>query len=114
MKIFCLSIHNKNYEQLKNLNLIPVGLGKEQFDSNWLNDKGENNISEKNPNFGEYTFHYNLWKNKIIENDYNNWIGFCTYRRFWTKNVKEKLNSYQELNKYIVKKKKIQIGMILM
>lgn len=105
MKIFCLSIHNKNYEQLKNLNLIPVGLGKEQFDSNWLNDKGENNISEKNPNFGEYTFHYNLWKNKIIENDYNNWIGFCTYRRFWTKNVKEKLNSYQELNKYIVKKK---------
>ena len=47
MKIFCLSIYNKNYDQLKKLDLIPVGLGKETFGSKWLNDKGENNISEK-------------------------------------------------------------------
>tara|TARA_Y100000816_G_scaffold291401_1_gene282634 strand:+ start:173 stop:961 length:789 start_codon:yes stop_codon:yes gene_type:complete len=105
MKIFCLSIYNKNYDQLKNLNLIPVGLGKEQFDTKWLNDRGKNNIFEKNSNFGEYTFHYNLWKNNIIDEHYDNWIGFCSYRRFWTKVIKEKINSYQELNKYIVKQK---------
>ncbi len=67
MKIFCLSIHNKNYEQLKNLNLIPVGLGKEQFDSNWLNDKGENNISEKNPNFVNTLFIIIYGKTKLLK-----------------------------------------------
>ena len=48
MKIFCLSIYNKNFEQLKNLNLIPVGLSNTSFDNKWLNDKGNDNISEKN------------------------------------------------------------------
>ena len=51
MKIFCLSIYNENFELFKNLNLIPVGLGKENFDNKWLNDKGKINISEKNENF---------------------------------------------------------------
>ena len=105
MKIFCLSIYNKNYDKLKNLNLIPVGLGNASFDSNWLNDMGDNNISDKNPNFGEYTFHYNLWKNKVIEKDYNDWIGFCSYRRFWTKNVIDNLETYDQLNEIIIKKK---------
>jgi hypothetical protein len=108
MKIFCLSIYNKNYDQLKKLDLIPVGLGKETFGSKWLNDKGENNISEKNPNFGEYTFHYNLWKNNIIEKDYDEWIGFCSYRRFWTKNVTEKFHSFDDLNNFIIKKSEPQ------
>ena len=48
MKIFCLSIYNKDYDQLKKLDLIPVGLGTESFGSEWLNDKGEKNISFKN------------------------------------------------------------------
>tara|TARA_B100001057_G_C22790942_1_gene927575 strand:+ start:56 stop:856 length:801 start_codon:yes stop_codon:yes gene_type:complete len=106
MKIFCLSIYNKNFEQLKNLNLIPVGLSNTSFDTKWLSDKGKDNISEKNPNFGEYTFHYNLWKNNLLEKDYNDWIGFCSYRRFWTKNVSNDLKSYDHLNEVIVKKKK--------
>ena len=105
MKIFCLSIYNKNYDQLKNLELIPVGLGTDSFESKWLNDKGVNNISEKNSNFGEYTFHYNLWKNNIIENNYNDWIGFCSYRRFWTKYELKDLKSYDKLNESIIKKK---------
>ena len=41
MKIFCLSIYNKDYDQLKKLDLIPVGLGTELFESKWLNDKGK-------------------------------------------------------------------------
>ena len=86
MKIFCLSIYNENYRLFKELNLIPVGLGNQNFEREWLNDKDTFNISHKNINFGEYTFHYNLWKNKINNQKYNDWIGFCSYRRFWIKN----------------------------
>ena len=63
MEIFCLSIYNKDFEEFKKLNLTPVGLGEANFDKNWLNDKSIDNISQKNINYGEYTFHYNLWKN---------------------------------------------------
>ena len=52
MKIFCLSIYNENYRLFKELNLIPVGLGNQNFEGEWLNDKGTFNISEKNINFG--------------------------------------------------------------
>ena len=31
MKIFCISVFNKDYNKLKNLNLIPVGLGKKSL-----------------------------------------------------------------------------------
>ena len=58
MKIFCLSIYNNNYEKLQKLDLTPVGLGDAKFDSRWLNDKGAQSISNKNKNYGEYTFHY--------------------------------------------------------
>ena len=104
MKIFCISIFNKNYREFKNLNLLPVGLGKEKFDKNWLTDKGLKNISNKNLNFGEYTFHYKLWKNSSLIKHYNDWIGFCSYRRFWTISNKRNVNSFNELKKIIIKK----------
>ena len=63
MKIFCISIFNQDYKKLKNLNLIPVGVGNNNFNKNWLSDKGSINISKKFK-FWEYTFHYKLWKNK--------------------------------------------------
>ena len=102
MKTFCLSIFNSNYEDLKKLNLIPVGLGNENFNQNWMNDKGKINISHKNSNFGEYTFHYKLWKNENLK--YSNWIGFCSYRRFWTNLYSADLNSFSNLKKIIIKK----------
>ena len=42
------------------------------------------NISSKNPFYGEYTFHYWLWKNYLdkIETE---WVGFCQYRKFFIK-----------------------------
>ena len=104
MKIFCISIFNQNFKELKNLNLIPVGLGSNNFGNNWLNDKVGQNISEKNLNFGEYTFHYNLWKNKKFPFNKNEWIGFCSYRRFWTKINKPNLNNFKDLKKIIIKK----------
>ena len=107
MKIFCLSIYNENFNQFKKLDLIPVGLGNKSFDSRWLNDRGKNNISNKNIHFGEYTFHYHLWKNKILDENYNDWIGFCSYRRFWTENSFAYIKSFEELNKTIIKKRKV-------
>ncbi len=103
MKIFCISIFNQDYKKLKNLNLIPVGVGNNNFNKNWLSDKGSINISKKNLNFGEYTFHYKLWKNKnLISN--NKWIGFCTYRRFWTNSNNLKIKEFRNLEKIIIKK----------
>ena len=105
MKIFCLSIYNNNYEKFKKLNLIPVGIGDEKFDSHWLNDKGAQNISSKNKNFGEYTFHYHLWKNILVNKDYNDWIGFCTYRRFWTNGSTENVQSFEDLDNILINEK---------
>ncbi len=105
MKIFCLSIYNNNYEKFQKLDLIPVGLGDAKFDSQWLNDKGAQSISNKNKNFGEYTFHYHLWKNILVNENYNDWIGFCSYRRFWTNGSKENIQSFEELNNILVKKR---------
>ena len=106
MKIFCLSIHNNNYEKLKKLDLIPVGLGNAKFHTDWLNDKGTFNISAKNKNFGEYTFHFHLWKNILVNKYYDNWIGFCTYRRFWTNASGVNIQSLEDLNKILIKNQK--------
>ena len=81
--MYCLSLHNKNYKIIKELGYVPVGLGRESFSSDWLTDKNGDNISEKNPYYGEYSFHYWFWKNKIDKIKDGTWIGFCAYRRFW-------------------------------
>ena len=106
MKIFCLSIYNKNFDDLKKLNLIPVGLGDQPFDSKWLNDRGNDNISNKNQNFGEYTFHYNIWKNNILDKNFNDWVGFCSYRRFWTVDTEKKIFNFNDLSSIILEKAK--------
>ena len=89
IRIYCLSLFNSDYSSIIKKNYIPVGLGNEDYHEGWLTDKGENNINVKNPFYGEYTFHYNVWQNDIVSKDYKGWIGFCTYRRFWTQNRKE-------------------------
>ena len=104
MNIFCISIFNKNYDNFKRLKLIPVGLGNNKFNHNWINDKNGKNISLKNKNFGEYTFHYNLWKNKKLTLKYKGWIGFCSYRRFWTKISNKNITTFKELENIIVNK----------
>ena len=76
MKIFCISIFEQNFKKLKNLNLTPVGLGKNKFSKLWLTDKGIKNISRKNLNFGEYTFHHKLWKNQKLISNSNDFFTF--------------------------------------
>ena len=86
LKIFCLSLEPSHYEFIKKLGYAPVGLGEKKFGNNWFTDKSGSNISEKNKYYGEYTFHYWLWKNYLDSSldDTNSWIGFCQYRKFWS------------------------------
>ena len=89
--MYCLDLYDEDYEKILKLGYNPVGLGGNYFNEKWLRDNTGENISLKNSHYGEYTFHYWFWKNKIHEFDDNTWIGFCAYRRFWSQK-KETLN----------------------
>ena len=52
LAMFCLCLEPNNYEFIKNLGYIPVGVGEKKFDKNWLSDKSGINISKKNKNYG--------------------------------------------------------------
>ncbi len=67
LTIFCLTLEPSHLNFIKNLNYIPVGLGEKKFSNDWMTDKKGENISEKNKNYGEYTFHYWIWKNYLNE-----------------------------------------------
>ena len=88
LKMYCICLHDKLYSTIKELGYVPVGLGKEIFSDGWLRDNQGENISKKNEYYGEYTFHYWFWKNKIDQIENGTWIGFCAYRRFWSNNKK--------------------------
>ena len=83
LKIFCLCIHDELLEKVKKLNYIPVALGRNSYQDGWLRDNIGKNISHKNKYYGEYSFHYWLWQNKMDTFNNKDWIGFCAYRRFW-------------------------------
>ena len=100
LKMFCLTLEPSHISYIKDLNYTPVGLGNKLFPKNCLNDKSGNNISDKNKFYGEYTFHYWLWKNHLDKID-QNWIGFCQYRKFWALNF----SSNNEINLENLKKK---------
>ena len=85
MKMFCISLNSNHLNFIKEINYIPVGLGNGDFSNEWYRDNTGANISEKNKNYGEYTFHYWLWKNYIENKNFkDSWIGFCQYRKFWS------------------------------
>ena len=98
LSMFCLSLYVEHLNNLKKINYIPVGLGENNFNNEWLRDNTKQNISSKNKYYGEYTFHYWFWKNMIDEISDKNWIGFCAYRRYWANHNNMESN---ELNKII-------------
>jgi len=104
LSMFCITLNPNHLNIIRKLNYLPVGLGEKKFSSEWYKDVSGDNISYKNPFYGEYTFHYWLWKNNL-KNIEDGWIGFCQYRKFWTQN---KINtqdiSFNELDKNVVKK----------
>ena len=100
LKMYCLSIDDKSYKNIKKLNYIPVGLGNFNFTNNWVRDNTGDNISYKNEYYGEYTFHYWYWKNFLNnnKNQDSNWVGFCAQRRFWSKDKNKKvINNLNDL-----------------
>lgn len=107
LQIFCITLNPNHLNLIKKIGYIPVGLGDKEFSQEWLQDKIGFNISEKNQHYGEYTFHYWLWKNNKI--DLKCWTGFCQYRKFWGNiNAKKNLNSaelkkFDNFNKIILK-----------
>ena len=103
LEMFCLTLEPDHYDFITGLGYQPVGLGNQNFNKNWFTDKNDINISKKNKNYGEYTFHYWLWKNYL--DDLNDkWIGFCQYRKFWSldEHSKEKIN-FNTLKDYVLK-----------
>ena len=90
LKMFCLTMKPDHQKMIIDLGYNPVGLGEKKFDKKIFSDKGSANISEKNSYYGEYTFHYWIWKNYLNDLE-DKWIGFCQYRKFFTKNeIKKK------------------------
>ena len=103
MKMYCITIHDEHYDKIKSLGYEPVGLGNQITSKKFITDNLEKNISWKNPHYGEYTFHYWLWKNKVINTE-NGWIGFCQYRKYWsTKKQESNIEKMDELNSQIIK-----------
>ncbi len=89
--MFCLTTQDNHYDKIKRLGYLPVGLGKNILKDNFITDKTKINIHEKNPFYGEYSFHYWLWKNNHDFKE-NGWVGFCQYRKFWTQKI-----NYEEI-----------------
>ena len=81
--MFCLSLEPSHYKFIKQLGYKPVGLGENNFNKDWFSDKSGKSIYKKNKYYGEYTYHYWLWKN-YLDNLDESWIGFCQYRKFWS------------------------------
>ena len=103
LSMFCLTLKPENEKKITELKYIPVGLGTKKFPKIFLSDKSGINISEKNSYYGEYTFHYWIWKNylKKIKTD---WVGFCQYRKFFVKkNINEKNLPFNTLSETAIK-----------
>ncbi len=100
--IFCLTLNPSHEKFIKELSYVPVGLGDKKFSENFFTDKKGNNISNKNPYYGEYTFHYWIWKN-YIDHIKTNWVGFCQYRKFFLKKDSLKRDiKFEELKNLVI------------
>ncbi len=84
--MFCITIRDQDLDLIKSIGYIPVGLGDNITSKGFLRDNNQINISSKNPFYGEYTFHYWLWKNYLDELE-DGWFGFCQYRKFWSSEI---------------------------
>jgi len=83
LKMFCISLEPNHFEYIKKLGYTPVGLGEKNFKDGWFTDKSGKSIFNKNKYYGEYTFHYWIWKNYMDKIE-DGWTGFCQYRKFWS------------------------------
>ena len=108
LSMFCLCLYPKHLNNLKKINYIPVALGVNDFNNEWIRDNTGKNISIKNKYYGEYTFHYWFWKNMIDSISDKDWIGFCAYRRYWASNDLETKNLEKIINNHNFKEHVLQ------
>jgi len=102
LKIYCLSLNPLHLNLIKDLGYCPAGLGKRNYSKEWLTEESGENITLKNQYYAELSFHYWLWKNNKI--NFNGWIGFCGYRKFWKKNyTNSKIDDFEDLNNIVLK-----------
>ena len=103
ISFFCLTLDPDHESLINDLNYITVGLGNNNFSENCFTDKRDINISNKTPFYGEYTFHYWIWKN-YLNKIKTSWVGFCQYRKFF---VKKEINStnldFENFKKLVLK-----------
>ncbi len=100
--MFCLTLDPDHEDIIKSLSYIPVGLGKKKFSKECISDYSGQNISNKNPYYGEYSFHYWIWKN-YLEKIETEWVGFCQYRKFFvTQNIMEKEFNFENFKKLLI------------
>ena len=98
LEIYCMCLYDDHLENVKTLGYIPVGLGKNKFRSEWLRDCEGQNISHKNLYYGEYSFYYWFWKNRLDKIPENKWIGFSHYRHHWSNQniIKSKYSKFSD------------------
>ena len=83
MKIYCITHKPLNY--IKDLGLIPFGVGLENYPNDFLEEKKGINIANKNKYYSETSFHYWYWKNILNFKPKEEWFGMCQYRRYFVK-----------------------------
>ena len=80
-KLYCIT--HKPIKNIEKIGLIPAGVGKNNFPSNYTIENSGNNIADKNFCYSETSFHYWIWKNLLPKLNKDEWIGTCQYRRYF-------------------------------
>ena len=91
--IYCHSLYDSMLNKIKTVGYVPVGLGTNNFSSEWVRDNTLLNIADKNKYYAEYTFYYWYWKNILPKSKDNQWVGFCSYRELWGNKTQISKNS---------------------
>ena len=104
LKCFVLLWNQTHINFIKKFRLYTSRLGEKNSPKECIQDKHNENISYKNKNYGEYTFHYWIWKNYLDKINENQWIGFCQYRKFWSlENQDESKINLNKSKRYYIK-----------
>lgn len=82
-------VSHKNIDWGLPAGLIPLYVGSHADSFEGLNDRSGDSIWRKNDTFCELTAQYWVWKNHLPRLDKNDIVGFCHYRRYFTKHHKE-------------------------
>ena len=102
LSMFCITSDDKHLKLIKKIGYLPVRTGEGNHPPGFFTDNTNENISFKNPSYGEYSFHYWIWKNYLKQLK-NRWIGFCQYRRFWALDQINEINDFNNFNEFILK-----------